>query len=358
MKFFLIVGSLLITLIPSAFAVRTDKDRFQLLRDKMKVNTLMKPFEHDFILDIDLALSKKFVDVASDSGDFVDNNKSASAVADFLSKYNDTEYFLKAGLALGVPLPSFSIGSFKFISDVRGFAEAGASASITARAQDLAAASLGLVNNNSQSYIQIFAQQDFKYGLNIGYEYKNHIFGHLFLYKLDRWDRNEIVDATQLVSQDGDIVDLDKAKNTNHVLTTDFKIGYKKQEFKTYLSLEEVKVSTMSKSGDLAYGIKPLFHFHADYTWDLFVMDLTLFAGIMKRSSYDFDDGFYKGVLFDFNYFPIDASLILDNEFFTLQPKIDLWLLTLDYSFKKPINAKKDGFKSDAIHALNLRISI
>jgi len=356
-KVIFLICSLLMVLINTSFAARTDKDRFQLLRDKMKINTLMKPYEHDFILDIDLALSKKFLDVADDSDSFVSNNKDPNAIADFLSKYNDTEYFLKAGLGIGVPLPSFKIGTLKFIPDIRGFAEAGASASITARAQDFLTIP-GATNNNSKSYIQLYAQQDFKYGLNIGYEYKNHIFGNLFLYKLDRWDRYETVSATQLVSQDGDIVDLDKPKNTNRVLTTDFKIGYKLQEFKTYLSLEEIKISEMSKDGTLDYGVKPLFHFHADYTWDLFIMDLTLFAGIMKRTSYDFDDGFYKGVLLDFNYFPLDASLILDNEFLTIQPKVDLWLITLDYSLKKPINDKKDGFKSDIIHGLNLRISI
>jgi hypothetical protein len=358
-KVLLLTSSFFIIFIQTNFAAnRTDIDRYQLLRDKMKVNTVMKPYEHDFLLDIDVAISNKFKEVVDDSDTFVDANSSdTTAIANFLEKYNDTEYFLKIGLGLGVPLPSFSVGSFKISPDFRGFAEIGTSASITARAQDFITID-GATNNNSQSYIQLYAQQDFKYGLNIGYEYKNHIFGDLFLYRLDRWDRYEIVDAAELVTQEGDFIDLDEPKNTNHVLTTDFKIGYKVQQFKTYFSLEEMAISTTSKNGSLSYGVKPLFHFHAEYTWDLFIMDLTVFAGIMKRNSYEFDDGFYKGVLMDFNYFPLDASLMLDNEFITFQPKVDLWLLTLDYSLKKPINEKKDGFTSAVIHALNLRIAI
>lgn len=324
----------------------------------------MNPYQHDFFLDIDASLGKSIIDSVGDITD-AGKTKNQTNITQTLQQFSEQEFFLNISPGLGIPLPSFKLGTLKFSPDVRGFGELGASFSITQRPQTVPAelagklSGAGFPTTANLPYIQIYSQLNLKYGLNFDISYKSNWFGHLFLHKYDRRDIYEVISVSDLATK-SDVVDLDDLKKGHSFLASDLSFGYKAQSFKTYFKIEELKISESSggSTRSLAYELEPLLHYHAQYTWDFFIMNFTLYGGLMKREAYEFYEGFYKGFLMDFKYFPIDANIFIDNEFVTLQPKIDLWLLTMDLSYKQPLNQEIGGFKQKPIYKLDFRISI
>jgi|GEM_PF-607529 len=104
-------------------------DRFQLLEDKFRTQEMLRPFEHDFILDITALANTDvldFVDEAEGVADFqgTDEEKLAKAQT-VLRKYDKTEQNVRLGLNFGIPLFSFTAFGVKIKPSIRGQANLG-----------------------------------------------------------------------------------------------------------------------------------------------------------------------------------------------------------------------------------------
>jgi hypothetical protein len=203
-------------------------------------------------------------------------------------------------------------------------------------------------------------------GLNFDYIYDKHFFGSLNIYALGRADYSVRISADALTNDDSDIADLPDELNTTVNMALDYRLGYKNGNLTGIVGLEDVKIARMSDSeaeaGALLYGEDMLIRFHGEYLYKYSLFSVKPFVGLHKRSSYGIGDGYYAGADLGMHVWEDRIGLrfrgMLDSEHVTFAPRMDLWLLELEYMLKQPIKSDVDGIKPSTIHSLNLRIAI
>ena len=390
-------------------------DRFKLIDDKLKTEQMLRPIGHDFFIDIGATLNKNVTDVVKDISDATkfsgtSPEKLANAQT-VLAKYDKTEQSLKINLALGFPIFSFSAWDLKVQPNVRVFADAGANLGIRSEALtpalllslinvsipdvlkakilatnysagddllktsvcnslgDAVAQAVCLANQGHYFYpsntnipnLYMFAKLDAKVGLFNDYTYGEHFFGNLNLYGLNRTDIFQIVNSDMIAT--GSKIELPKTKNSETTVQADYRLGYKNDNYRVFTSVEEIKIATAtarkSDSKALSYGYSPLLRLHADALYRYSALSLNPFFGFHKRSGYGFADGIYGGADAGAHVWGDRIGLqlrgMLDKEYFTISPRIKLWLLQLEYSLKSPIKSTDGDVKLSALQSIDLR---
>lgn len=398
-------------------------DRFKLIDDKLQTERMMDPIGHDFFLDLGASLNKNAKDFVSDVKDAA-NYPSADATAKLnnaqrvLLKYDKTEQTVKIHGALGFPIFSFSAWNLKVQPNVRAFVDAGANIGIRTERltidmilqsvnvdlpQEVVTAiksnvpgsfsgqdildpdgsgtlcnsltdptnkALCIANkgkyfypsNSSVPDMLLFAKLDAKVGLFNDYNYGEHFFGNWNLYGLNRTDIFQRVNADMIAK--GSKVDFPKTKNTETTLQTDFRLGYKNDNYRVFTSLEEVKLSKMKErdagSKELSYGYDPLMRLHADANYRWSILSVNPFLGFHKRKGYGFSDGMYAGSDFGAHVWGDRLGLqfrgMVDKQYFTISPRMKLWLMSLEYSLKAPMKSMDGDVKLSALHSIDLRL--
>ncbi|MDH5580478.1 MAG: hypothetical protein OEY33_01095, partial [Bdellovibrionales bacterium] len=187
--------------------------------------------------------------------------------------------------------------------------------------------------------------------------------GHLHIGALGRADlKNKVTSSS--IAGGADVVDFGEEMNTTIGLTLDFKYQYDLDDWKISGEVQDLKIATLSdskdKGGELIYTIDPLIRLHASYHMEFVGFYLDPFAGVHKRSQYDFADGVYAGA--DLSFFVwgdrlgIRARAMVDQEYFTLSPMLKLWVAHLDLGLKAPIKSESDGIKLSNIYHANFRL--
>lgn len=393
------------------------KERAITLDDRFKTEELLRPYGHDFIIDITAGLNTNALDFYNDANDVSktqgsDSEKLAAGQA-FLRKYRDTEQTIRFGLNLGAPLPSFSAFDVKFVPNLRVGVNLMVNIGVRATnisaqtildyvGQDLSTELKNLIvskfasmtggddiiakaiagespavqaeaapylnkyfypSDTSTPDVLTYAKADAKVGFYNLYEVDDHFFGSFNLYAMGRADTQVIVTADSL-SKGSDAIDFGEELNTNIAAVADYELGYKNGNLRGMASVEELKLASISdnkeKAGDLRYAIKPLIRLHADYKYDFSVFTLRPFAGAYKRSGYNQDAQPYGGV--EFGTFVWDDRVgvqvrgMVDEEHLTLAPRVKLWLMQLEYSLKQPLKSKINDTKVSTLHSLNFRL--
>jgi len=105
-----------------AFAAYNIQDRYELINDRLSTDEMLRPLEHDFLLEINAAASLKILDVIDDAkqiskGD--DEDAKEEKAKEYLNKYKNNEYSVKVGTNLGAPLFTFYLGKLKIVPDLR-----------------------------------------------------------------------------------------------------------------------------------------------------------------------------------------------------------------------------------------------
>jgi hypothetical protein len=327
-------------------------DRFKLIDDKLKTDQMLRPLGHDFFLDIGATLNKNVQDVVKDISDVgkttgTDTEKLAAAQG-ILAKYEKTEQTVKVNVALGFPIFRFSAWDLKVQPNIRAFVDVGANIGIrsdvltiqdvldlfpseipaefktyittlTTPGTDIIVAckadnSLSLTirtfcgTQPEKKYIipnlalgvpnvSLFAKLDGRVGLFNDYTYGEHFFGNLNIYGLSRTDIFQRVTKDMIAS--GSKIEFPKEKNTEMTLQTDYRLGYKNDNYKVFASVEELKLNKMKErkvgSKALSYGYDPLMRLHADAIYKFSILSLNPFVGFHKRSGYGFSEGMYFG---------------------------------------------------------------
>jgi len=395
-------------------------DRFRLYDDRLKTVEMLRPYGHDFLINISAALNpdvKKTIDDAEKISKTNGTNQLAEAQL-FLTQHNNEEFVGRFDLAFGIPLPSFTISGIKITPDLRFGTNVGAQVGtkavpLTAQTvvdllgPEIPPSVVDLVVNrfdttlNGQPLLtdadcvtilkeantaetcailkdkylkpdnpniaDLFAYV--KYESQFGpifNGYKGDFFGSFNPYLRHRADLKRRYTA-EFIAKDSKLLEKDELVDFVD-LVSDFMFGYKKGEWKIYATLEELKIAELKKNmvldgtryGETFYGDEILFRLHSDYTFKLVGLTLTPFGGIHKRSGYDFVDGLYAGADLGFSFwqdrFGLLAKGMVDGEYITLAPRLQLWLMQLEVMGKFAHKSEENGMKIANIYALNFRL--
>jgi hypothetical protein len=400
------------TMLSSQLFAYSVVDRFKIIDDKLKTDAMLRPIGHDFIFDINASLNGDVLTFIKDISDASKKGTVPAAQA-VLYKYENTEQTIKLNLNLGIPIFSFTAFGVKVIPNFRVIADVGANIGI--RKNTLTAAQvLDLINvsvpatvknqliavydsksvgadlfgncnvdfatpveanlfckANTGKYFKpdssipdfnLFAKVDGKAGFFNAYKYGEHFFGDFDLYALGRTDVYQVVNYAMI--QAGQTVDLPKKLNTELTLQTDYRLGYSNANYNVALGVEELKLTKLKaknlEAKELAYGYKPLLRLHGEAEFRYSVLSLFPFIGVHNRSGYGLGEGVYVGATVGAHVWGDRIGLsfrgMADQDYYTLNPRIKLWLTQFEYSLKLPAKSKSGDVKLSSIQTVDFRV--
>lgn len=408
-------ASMLAVLASNAFSYDV-VNRYKLIDDQLKTEQMLEPIGHDFFLDIGAAMNKNaktFIDDVKAANNFqgTPTEKVANA-QNLLLKYEKTEQTVKIHAALGFPIFSFTAFGVKVQPNLRAYVDGGANIGIRSDVltiQDIinlfpsdvpqefktfiAGLSTGqdiIAQCNASPTLSpttkyfcsqqplgkyiipdlttgvpnvaLYAKVDGKVGFFNDYTYGEHFFGNFNLYGLGRMDIFQRVTKDMIAT--GSKIDFPKDKNTETTLQADYRLGYQNSNYKVFASVEEMKLAKLKDrkvgSKEQSYGYDPLMRLHADALYKLSAFSLNPFVGLHKRKGYGFSSGMYLGADAGAHVWGDRLGLqlrgMVDKEYFTLSPRLKLWLLQLEYSLKAPMHSMEGDVKLSAIHSIDLRL--
>lgn len=410
----LLWASVLLSSVASAEEKYDVVKRFKILDDKLKTERMLTPIGHDFFLDINATLNTNITDFVDDVKKAADAKDTAKA-NEVLDKYNDTEQTLKINANLGFPLPSFGAfggrmtPNFRVLTDV--MANFGINKRVLSNAEiidlfkeslpqdlkdlilgidlttasgDLNAVCLTEANGDAnliaycnqyvpvgkytipaggaaEPTIDAYAKVDVKAGFFNQWQDEKHFFGEWNLYALGRMDYFQYVTGSQIAN--GEKIETPDELNTEVTAQTDLKVGYKNANYSIFAAVEEIKLAQVKErkaaSKELKYEYDPLMRVHAEALFRNYYLSIKPFAGVHKRSGYGFSDGWYLGSDFAGHVWSdrlgIQFRAMVDNSYFTLSPRIKLWIMQFEYNFKKPVKDKIDDVKLSTLHSVDVR---
>jgi len=283
-------------------------ERYKLLEDKLKTEDMLRPFGHDFLLDVNVAANKNILDFKDDMTKMskVQGADAAAKVTnaiEILEKWTNTEQTLKGNVNIGIPLFSFTAWGVKVTPDLRVSALVGANLAIQSETitgdtiasllgQDTPAEIKALIANNTfvnglnkgddiiqkaldnntisdpvqrtlaQGYVgkfywpgltspivSAYAKLDAKGGLLVNMVKKKDEdrkwVSYVNVYGLARTDYLVKLSAASFVNDKG-VTDQVKNANTTVDLMADLKLGREWFRYSLAGTLEEIKISRMS----------------------------------------------------------------------------------------------------------------
>lgn len=393
-------------------------NRYKIIDDKLKTETMLRPIGHDFFFDMGASLNKNITSVIDDvkkasnyQGTDMQKLDEANRV---LTKYDKTEQTVKINVGLGFPLPSFTAWDVKFKPNFRALVDVGANLGIrnqkltnqnlidifrdqvppqlesyilgldlvSLQGQDVRTLCLAqfstpsaansyctslpvgkyIIPSNQDPTMAVLGKADAKVGFFNDYTYGEHFFGEWNLYALGRADLYQFITGTQIAK--GDSIETPEKMNTEVTLQTDYRLGYRNTNYSAFASVEELKLSKIkdAKAGakEHSYGYDPLLRLHADATFRSNAVSIQPFVGVHKRTGYGFADGLYLGTTLGAYVWGDRLGLQLramgDKQYLTISPRLKLWFMQLEYSLKKPLKATDGDVKLTAINSIDFRI--
>lgn len=109
------------TLASNAFAYDV-VDRFKLIEDKLKTEGMLRPFGHDFLIDINASMNKNvmdFVDEVKKASEAQGSSAQLTAANAVLAKYDKTEQSARVNVNIGIPIFSFTAFDVKVRPNLR-----------------------------------------------------------------------------------------------------------------------------------------------------------------------------------------------------------------------------------------------
>jgi hypothetical protein len=385
-------------------------NRFKLIDDNFKTDKMLRPFGHDFLIDLNILFSDKIFDVVGDASDAAKASTNAEKTVlanSLLLKYNNTEQNGVADVTLGIPLPRFSPWNVKIVPNFRANVRLGSLMAVTSQVIDInnflellpsdititgtptlpaagtdiadALLAQGVISQADRDKytgkftmpaggttpnILVYGKLEGKGGLFNQYT-KGKYFGTFNSYVHYRRDCRIRLTAAS-IANDVDPLDACKDGNTQVDVSIDYSIGYKFKYLNTYLSVEEVKLLNLKEEKNevgvvkpLLGGNDPLIRLHADSKFSFLLFDLQPFVGLHKRSGYDLGDGYYLGADLRASVWKDRLALrfrsMIDSEHLTISPLLKVWFMQFEYMLKNPIGSDIEGIKAPTIHAANVR---
>ena len=347
-----------------AFQAQTNAliKRFQILEDRFQTSSrYLHPIEHDFFFNISAATSETLLDIFDEAKKASDKEKSKiekeEEAKNLINKYINTEFFLRASVGIGGPLPSFHIRSIQFLPNIRFTFSAGALLAMVGEKINFKSLSPAVLEGDVAAN---YMNRESKLGLFTNYKIgeRKRWSGMINLYRFSRADFLLQANAKKLVEESKVLTKRSDPLNTTTYLNLDHTTTYRRGNFQLSMGMEELPLSELSnneeKAGKLLYDANPLLRAKMQYTYRTGVFQIVPFFGVHKRKDYDAKDGYYGGghgsVLFFKDRIQWNTILQWDAEYTTLAQRIKLWPLEISYTLKTPRKEKINGIKLSKIN--------
>lgn len=397
--------------------------RAKIMDDRFKTLEMLNPIGHDFFINIDAQLTKDITELQKFGEDVskIDQSQTIEnqiAEADeILEPFYDKEQVIRGNFRLGFPLPSFTVSKTKIKPNVRlgggifaMLTPSSSPISLTALIDNLSEvpedyrerlkSCLTSLSNgdrilptcrdngdiSTEEYnfivaqypgvedieyetsiatqsvdgpaIDVYAKFEAKAGLFNTYEYGENIFGDFNIYALARQDIQRNADALLLLTGGADF---EYAENQRVNLALDYSLGYKNDNYRAKVAIEEVKMTEIqSDAAKLNWGDNMLIRLHAEADYKLSILTATPYLGSHAREGYGLGDAYYIGADFGAMAFEDRFGFLfktqVDKEHYTLGLKARLWFLQLDLITKMAREEKIEGNKIADYYSGNLRI--
>lgn len=334
-------------------------DRAKLIDDRFKTQEMLRPYGHDFYLNINGAITTDAMDLVDDAeriGDINSGNVSndLAEANEILEKYYDKEQVLRAKVDFGIPLFSFNAFGVNFEPNLRF--GGGVLAVLTPKKEQSSISTIidnldqipanvrsslkscladpGLsdgddllvfcVSSNDISQAQADYIRDTYNVTKIPYEssiattttdtpaidvyakveakaglWFDYTKGEHFFgtFGLYGLGRLDIKKSVDGVLLLGGGGNIDTAENTLINAAVDYRFGYKNSNYSAFAAVEEVKLAEISSEdeGTPSFGNSALIRLHAQADYMPSFFKLSPYAGTHMRSGYSAVDGLYLG---------------------------------------------------------------
>jgi hypothetical protein len=342
---------LTLLLIQTAFAGRSEVDRFTLLHDRYIVDRYIRSQADNYVFYLDAAISSGVKKIIGDIKDSAENETDATQrqvkTLQVLTRNLNTEKYIDFDIKAGIPLPIFRIKNFDF--KLSPFVDINIGASFSFNNQ----------NSNSTSRAQTYVRKEYKMGVKSKIKKRKDETLIFNFYQLTRADINVELDQSEIVTQ-GKLIDTGSIDQDNISYAGDF--GYER-EFDDYLyRIEILELKFMEASGserETYYTDLPMIHLHYRHKNKSFgLVSLDPFYGFHFRDGQSIAQGLYVGTLTHLNNLPFSLYSKISNQFLTFNPMFRARFFQFNYSIKLPYRNPQDDFWTASIHSLNIAIPL
>ncbi len=346
-KWFSLALTLLIVFNANA-GVRDESDRFKLMYDRYGIDQDLNGLKrYSSYFSFDLGASSGILDIVNDISEAEDEGTTSfdkeANIYKVLTKHLNTEKMLFLDLNVGAPLPFIKIGKVSFLPNLFAGVNAGASFTIHNTNDPL--------TPEAQTYVKL----DQKFGLNSKIHWDTSDSINLRLYYMIRQDM-EVSVSTEDMAEDGEIASTDDLEKKLIGYYTDFSYDMVNGKSSYLFELKEVLLYKDPKSTTNGnFGQLPMGHFRYKNRIDTEKFRFSPFVGMHIRDGYEFTDGFYAGIDFDFiEDIPLGFTGKVNSGFLTFMPRANFNHFHIAYTLKTAFSNPQDEIWASTIHALSL----
>jgi len=319
---------------------RSELTRYYLLRDKFILDRRMKHDDFDAYLFADGNISSGLKSII---GDAKNADGSNSEIISLLNRNVNTEKYIDIDFSLGVPLPYFTLGGYKFLPNLFFSTNIGVS--------------LSFFNKNDilNPKLQIYFKNDIKMGVRSLIKLNDRKTLDLAIYQLQRTDLFTEKTATEISTQ-GKLFELDELGEKEQAINIDLSYRIKSERSEQLYELQEVRLIPMGNSNNKSdYKNLPMFHFGGKRFYWINDTKWTLLGGLHFRNRYSPLEGLYiGGNWLHHKNSPFSVTTKISSEFITLLPQFETSWLKFSYMLKLPYINPKDNLWVSTMHSLTL----
>jgi len=335
------------TSIQATTVLRSEINRYRLLRDRVLVESDLKKKRHNRFFDLDINISSGIKKII---GDVKENTESSTAnavdkqvaILGVINQNLNTERLIDITVEAAAPLPLFQLYSYKFLPALFFNINFGVSMSID---------NADALNPKANIYVKKETQMGFHSKVNLGNKNRKM---EVSVYKLTRSDLLFSRNQTQIVVEESlfDFGDLSKEESA---LTLD--VAYKIKHKNNYLTFEirEFQFLNISSEKETLIGKTPLFHTRYDFQEKQAALIFKPFVGVHYRKKYNVFDGLYVGLKTKIDQnIPFEFTFKFDSQFFMIMPKVSFKYFHFLYSLKSPYRNPQNDLWVSSIHNINI----
>lgn len=331
--------------------VRSEINRFRLLKDKSIIERELITKPHSSFLQMDLNISsslKTFIGEIGSSTSKDSESEKKLGVTSVLSKYVNTEKFFDAFIETAIPLPYFKYQGMAFLPNI--FANIYAGTSISINNQD----------NPLSPIAQVYLQKNINLGVSVEVKNENErdkIY-NLALYKRSRSDLSAKKTATAIAEEE-EIVSLDQIKKNQNDYIADIGVKIIKENKYYILEVKELKILDAGSEIDNVIGNAPLFHVSQTKEYNFEKFKMSLIYGLHHRQKYSLFDGAYIASSYDFtDKNPIKVLIKVDSHFISFVTGLSFSHFNFRYGYKTALTNPRDDMWVPAQHNIHINIPI
>ena len=328
-------------------AVPNTAARYQFLRDESLIESFLKRGEYNTYLYGDINFSSGLKTLAgkvrtATNRELTQAQMQTNVLA-LLNQNLNTEKYLNVDLGFGVPLPNFKLGKIKVIPDI--FLQLNLGGAFAISTDDTG------INTILQSFIKF----DAKLGVHALF-FAEKYFAEMALYQTQRHDLWKTLTRDQIIQQGTLIRYGDLDKKTNYYFT-DLKLGLRDQHKTLTLAVREWELAKKRDPGKaLLVEYKPMWELQlrGHLMWGEMKLDPILGWHFRNQTFYSASDGLYLGAYVKGKNSPLYFTGLLNLNFLTLVPSLDLGFFHASYSLKAPLENPQKNLWLTAIHSLQV----